>query len=357
LQNRKKMTQQKAKPKFWSLTVSLTISALILIFGIYITDNLSFQKVISRLLWPLFRLMLFICAGLVAGQVIEASGWTKTLAALARPFFKFSNLGDRCSAAFTTAFFSGVAANAMLLDFYKEGKICRRQLFLSNFVNQFPAYFLHLPTTIFIVLPLTGLAGAFYFIITFAATLFRTALFLIYGHIRPSVQECDLKKEEKELPMQHNKRQGEIVKSIKKRLPGRIINIAVYVIPVYVLVFVLNEMGIFNTLREWLAGYFVTTFMPVEALSIVILSFAAEFTSGFAAAGALLDAGVITIKQTVLALLIGNIIAFPVRALRHQLPRYIGIFSPKMGTQLLIMGQGFRIVSLVIIGTIYYYLG
>jgi hypothetical protein len=48
-------------------------------------------------------------------------------------------------------FFSGVAANAMLLGFYKEGKICRKQLFLSNFVNQFPAYFLHLPTTFFIV--------------------------------------------------------------------------------------------------------------------------------------------------------------------------------------------------------------
>ena len=351
------MTHQKAKPKFLSLTVSLTISAVILIFGIYITDDLSGQKLVSRLLWPLFRLMLFIGAGLVAGQVIEASGWTKGLAALARPFFKFGNLGDRCSAAFTTAFFSGVAANAMLLNFYKEEKIFRKQLFLANFVNQFPAYFLHLPTTIFIVLPLTGLAGGIYFIITFAATLLRTALFLIYGHIRPFVQKNNFKKEEKELPAQLNKRPKEIVKSIKKKLVGRIINIAVYVIPVYVFVFVLNEMGAFNLAREWLARYFVITFMPVEALSVVILSFAAEFTSGFAAAGALLDAGVITTKQTVLALLIGNIIAFPIRALRHQLPRYIGIFSPKMGTQLLLMGQGFRIVSLIIIGTIYYYLG
>lgn len=357
MQNRKKMIQQKTKPEFWSLTVSLTISAVILIFGIYITDDLSCQKVISRLLWPLFRLMLFIGAGLVTGQIIEASGWTKGLAALARPFFKFSNLGNRCSAAFTTAFFSGVAANAMLLGFYKEGKICRRQLFLANFVNQFPAYFLHLPTTFFIVLPLTKMAGVIYFIITFAATLFRTALFLIYGHIRPSIQKSDFKKEEKELPAQYNKRPGEIVKKVKKKLPGRIAKIAVYVIPVYVFIFVLNEMGIFNLARKWLADYFVTTFMPVEALSVVILSFAAEFTSGFAAAGALLDAGVITIKQTVLALLIGNIIACPIRALRHQLPRYIGIFSPKMGTQLLIMGQGFRIVSLVIMGIIYYYLG
>jgi len=123
------------------------------------------------------------------------------------------------------------------------------------------------------------------------------------------------------------------------------------------LVFILNGMGLFNIARRWLAGYVITTFMSTEALSVVILSFAAEFTSGFAAAGALLDAGVITTKQTVLALLIGNIIAFPIRALRHQLPRYIGIFSPKMGTQLLLMGQSFRAMSLVIVGIIYYYLG
>jgi len=75
-----------------------------------------------------------------------------------------------------------------------------------------------------------------------------------------------------------------------------------------------------------------------------------------AAAGALLEAGVLTIKQTVIALLIGNILAFPVRALRHQLPRYIGIFSPKMGTQILLMGQGFRITSIMVVGILYYYL-
>ncbi|MGD9227037.1 MAG: nucleoside recognition protein, partial [Desulfobacterales bacterium] len=61
--------------------------------------------------------------------------------------------------------------------------------------------------------------------------------------------------------------------------------------------------------------------------------------------------------QTAMALLIGNIIAFPIRALRHQLPHYIGIYSPKMGIQLLAMGQGLRIVSIIFVGIIYYYVG
>ena len=139
-----------------------------------------------------------------------------------------------------------------------------------------------------------------------------------------------------------------------RRLPGRLLRIVVYVVPIYALVFMVNAMGGFDVARGWMARFVVTSILPVESLSVVILSFAAEFTSGFAAAGALMEAGVLTMKQTVIALLAGNIIAFPIRALRHQLPRYMGIFSPKLGLQLLLLGQTLRIFSLIAVGTVYY---
>jgi hypothetical protein len=301
--------------------------------------------------------MLFIAVGLFIGQLIEATGWTKMMAALARPLFSFGRLGDHCGAAFTAAFFSGVTANAMLLNFFEDGKIKRKQLFLSNFINQLPAFFLHLPTTFFIVIPLTGWAGGIYFLVTFAAVLLRTLLFLVYGHFRLSsviVAEAPTNTAE---PSGNQKKMKDVWQRIKSRLPRRLARIAVYVVPIYLVVYVLNAMGMFQLLRSALSGFVVTSFIPMESLSVIILSFAAEFTSGFAAAGALLDAGVLTVKQTVIALLIGNILAFPVRALRHQLPRYIGIFSPKMGSQLLFLGQGFRIASLMVVGIIYYYIG
>ena len=349
-----------ARPKNKSLLkpalLSLSISVTAIVSALLFVDGLDDQKVIYGLLWPLTRLLIFISIGLAIGQIIEASGWTKTMAMLARPLFRFGNLGNQCSAAFTAAFFSGVTANAMLLDFFEEGAISRRQLFLSNFINQLPAFFLHLPTTFFIVIPLTGWAGALYFLITFLAVLIRTILFLIYGHFRVSHVTTDQEgMVDNSLPKTDKPSQG-VWERIKLRLPRRLAAIAVYVVPIYILVFVLNSMGVFKLLREGMAEYVVTTFMPMESLSVIILSFAAEFTSGFAAAGALLEAGVLTVKQTVVALLIGNILAFPVRALRHQLPRYIGIFSPKMGTQLLLMGQGFRVVSIIFVGLIYYHI-
>jgi hypothetical protein len=348
------MGHSPAKPRYRALAVSLTLSLITLVAGVIWIESVTWSGAASRLLWPLSRLLFFITAGLALGQLIEASGWTRYLAFVAAPLFRFGHLGSRCSAAFTTAFFSGAAANAMLLGFYEEGKITRRELFLTNLVNQLPAFFLHLPTTFFIVVPLTGWAGGLYFILTFAAALLRTAAFLLYGHLRLPPHRAEQRATPAAAGWNRGRPGKPILEDLRRKLPVRLTGVIIFVVPIYVAVFMINAMGLFTFMQHWLAHFITTRFIPMEALSLVVLSFAAEFTSGFAAAGALLESGILTIKQTVMALLIGNIVAFPIRALRHQLPRYVGIFSPKMGTQLLLLGQGFRIVSLIMVGIVYW---
>lgn len=321
-------------------------------------DAMTLESSLSRLGLPLLRLMGFIVLGLVAGQVIEVMGWTRKVAVLAGPLFRYSRMGTHCSAAFTTAFISGIAANAMLLEFYEQKKISKLQLFLANYINQFPGFFLHLPTTVFIVLPLTRTAGVLYFVITFLATLFRTLFFLGVGRFflaKPQEQTRPPHEKTGEIASQGNPLGKTVLKTLQRRLPGRVVNILVWVLPIYTLVDILSVNGFFNYLNQTLSAHAVVNIMPVEALSVVLLSFAAEFTSGFAAAGALMNAGVLSIKQTVTALLLGNVLAFPIRALRHQLPHYMGIFSPKMGLQLLVSGQVFRVFSIIIMGALYYW--
>ena len=328
------------------------LSIVILGWGLLTVEKITVQVLANQLFWPLTRLMVVIALGLVVGEIIEASGWTRRLGILSRPAFRFANLGDHCGAAFTAAFFSGTAANTMLADFYQDGKICKKQLFLANLLNHFPAYFLHLPTTIFIVIPLTGKAGALYFLLTFSALLLRCGGFLLFGHLFPPTDGPHPGQTDRTLKSIEKRAKTSLLARIQKKLPNRILGVAVYVVPIYIAVFFLNTLGLFAFARDWLATFVTGTFIPMESLSVVVISFAAEFTSGFAAAGALMDAGVLTVKQTALALLIGNIVAFPMRALRHQLPRYMGIFSPRTGLELLILGQGFRIISLTVAGIV-----
>ncbi len=350
------MARKSVKPPYKKLIVLLLLSTIVLILAVAWSERLQWRSLPERLILPLLRLHLFILIGLAAGQTVEMMGWTRSLAVLARPLFRFSHLGERCSASFTAAWFSGVAANAMLYDFYQDGAINRRQLFLTNLVNQLPSYFLHLPTTVFIVLPLTGIAGAFYFFLTFLAAVLRTAVFLVLGRlILPNPPRAA------ETAEDFKRVRGEsaagLLDRLRDKLPARMTGVALYVIPIYVAVYILHGTGGFDMLRQAMTRTVVTSVIPMESLSVVVLSFAAEFTSGFAAAGALMDAGVLSVKQTVLALIIGNVLAFPVRALRHQLPRYVGIFKPKMGTQILLAGQGARVVSLLTVAVGYFLVG
>ncbi len=351
----KRPVRRQGRPRYRAFVVSLILSAVIFVAGLVFIDPPAAARIVGRLLFPLCRLMVFITLGLLAGQTMEILGWTRALSVVARPLFRFGNLGERCGAAFTAAFVSGVTANAMLLNFYRDGSITKKQLFLTNFVNQMPAYFLHLPTTFFIILPLTGVAGLIYYLLTFLAVLLRTCLFLVYGRL--SGRPADGTADAAEIRPCRSARNKNLWAGIRQKLPPRVMNVAVFVLPIYTAVFFINELGFFAWANRAVAKTVAVSFMPVESLSIVIFSFAAEFTSGFAAAGALLDAGLLTIKQTVLALLIGNILAFPVRALRHQLPRYMGIFSPKMGAQILLAGQFFRVSSLILVGGVYFVIG
>jgi hypothetical protein len=334
--------------------VSLGISAALLLAGMHLGAPLSGRQALSGLAWPLAQLMLTIAAGLVVGQAIEAAGWTRGLAFLARPLFRFGRLGDRCGAAFMTAFVSGVASNAMLQDFYRENKITRTQLYLTNFVNQLPAFFLHLPTTFFTVISMTRAAGILYFALTFLAALLRTFAFLAVGRWRLPAERPETGNAPAVASEPHASKRADVWKTLREKIPASLMRIAIFVVPIYTAVFVLNRMGLFTITRDWLAGAVVTTFVPMESLSIVVLSFVAEFTSGFAAAGALMDAGVLTTKQTVLALVTGNVLAFPIRALRHQLPHYMGIYSPRTGAELLILGQLARVASIIAVGVLFY---
>ena len=343
----------KGKPSLilYILLALLTACALIAL----LTDSLVTLKLFqdpvilwTRLIWPLIRLTVFISIGLFVAQVIEGMGWTNRLAVMARPFMRLGHLPERIGAVFTTAFFSGTTSLSMLMSFHKDGSVNQREVTIAVLLNTFPTFFLHLPTTFFIILPLVGKAGVFYLLLTFGAALLRLIAVLTYTHFH-------LPKTAGDYPLKGKREKGwkGFLGETSKKFRSRLTRIIMIILPVYVIILLISDMGFFLWLRKILAQGISVTFIPVEAMSVVVFSLVAEFTSGYAAAGAMLESGALTVFQTVLALLIGNIIAAPVRALRHQMPYYMGIFGPKLGTRLVIIGQTFRVASLVISGVVF----
>jgi hypothetical protein len=334
--------------------------ALLLVFGLLAASywlelwpgahHLTAQKLYRQLASPLLRLLIYMGVGLLVGQAIESLGWAAKLGSWAAPLLRWGHLRRESGAAFTAAFFSGIMANTMLITLHQEDKISRRELILTYlFNNALPVYLLHLPTTFFIILPLTREAGLIYLGLTLAAAVLRSAVLLVYGRVRLPGATAGEAAATAPLP---GPKEG-LVREIWQKFQRRFTRVVLFTLPIYFFIFVLNDLGLFRWLRDAMAAHASLSFLPMEAASVVIFSVATEFTSGIAAAGAFLQAGALTVPQTVMALVLGNIVATPIRALRHQLPANVGIFSPKLGTELLLLSQGLRLLSLIIVALPY----
>jgi hypothetical protein len=123
------------------------------------------------------------------------------------------------------------------------------------------------------------------------------------------------------------------------------------------LVFLAQEGGAFEWLRGHLTGSLQGIRLPVEAFSILAFSLAAETTGGFAAAGALLSGQALSPGVVLFTLVLGTVISSPMRAVRHQLPYYLGIYTPALGLKLVVLSQVFRTLSLLPFLLMIYYLG
>ena len=308
------------------------------------------------LIWPLIRLLGYVSLSLFLANLIESLNWTSKIAALARPLLRLGNLSDISSASFTMALFSGISANTMLSEAYEQNKISRKELILANLFNSMPTYFLHLPTVSFITAPMIKGAAIIYVGITFSAAILRTfSILIISRFILPKPErKNDMKVEG---PKETGGGWNAILQKSWTRFKKRIRSIIRFTIPIYIAIYWLHKAGIFTAMEKMMATYF--SFLPwltPESMGIITLQIAAEFTAGLAAAGALLQAGSMTYREIILALLVGNILSSPIRAIRHQFPYYSGIFQPKVAAELIFYNQLFRIGSLMIMGSIYFFL-
>lgn len=325
------------------LPVVLCLGALVVILQ-HDPTLLTWTKAGPKLINPLLHMLLYLGIGLMVGLAVEGMGWAPLLARMVRPLMRFGRLRDESGAAFTTAFFSNTTANTMLMNYWQDGRLTLQEMRLSYLVNTgLPVFLLHLPTTFFVLVPMTRSAGIIYLTINALAALLRTLAVLAWTRLRLTAPSGATMRPSP--PPQGKKTTIQKVFAAFRKRFRRIITITA---PVYFLMYALNQTGVFEQVRDAFSHWAVTGFLPVEAASVVIFSVATEFTSGIAAAGAMLDAGSLTTQQTVLALILGTIVATPIRTLRHQLPSLAGVFTPRLGLVMLLQSQLLRIASLLL---------
>ncbi|MBO4299993.1 MAG: hypothetical protein J5861_00160 [Desulfovibrio sp.] len=301
--------------------------------------------------WPMLRLLLGLAAGLLLANILEALQWTRRLARLALPLVRAAHLGETAGAAFSLAFVSPAAANGLLSEQYGRGALSGRELMLSNLFNSLPAYVVHTPTIFFLTWPVLGMPALTYVGLTLVAAMLRTGVTLwVSRRLLP--------------PSRHNltgTEPGSVIfgatclQNAWKRFLRRLPRLVGFTAPMYVLMFFLQQYGWFGIAEQWLAEHMEwLAFLKPQAMGVIVLHLAAELGAALGAAGSVLQTGALSSRDVVLALMVGNILSTPMRAIRHQLPAYAGFYRPALALKLLLANQGLRAFSMTLVTVGYF---
>ena len=304
---------------------------------------------------PLARLLSGLCCGLLVANVIEALGLSRMLSRLASPLAVYAHMGHTACTAFALAFASPAAANALLAEAHDEGRIKGKELLLANLFNSLPAYLVHLPTLVLTIFPILGFSTLIYAGLTLSAALLRTGLTIYAGRWCLPVAS--------QISQPPVTPQGSLRERLRhawpvawKRFTRRVPRLFVFTIPIYCAIVWLHYAGLFEDLETWLAASpFWSSWLSPQAVSIIALSLLAEVGASVSAAGAMLHTGSLSTPDVILALLVGNILSSPMRALRHQFPSYAGFYRPALALRLILANQSLRTVSMCLV-TVGYYL-
>jgi hypothetical protein len=225
----------------------------------------------------------------------------------------------------------------------------------ANLFNSFPNFLVHLPTLFLLTWPVLGPPAAWYAALCLLAAAARTFLTMLAARaLLPPPAHAEPE------PLREGPRASprEALQKAWARFRRRLPRLVYVTIPVYVLMYLLQKYGWFGVMQNWLAEHADwLSFLKPQALGIIVLHLAAEMGAALSAAGSVFNAGGLSASEVVLALLVGNIVSTPMRALRHQLPSYAGFFKPMLALELVLVNQALRAASMVCMAWLYYRLG
>jgi hypothetical protein len=291
-------------------------------------------------------IILAICIGSAAMMLMERYSLFDAISVPLKPLLGFARLPRIAGAAFSIAFFSRSASNALLADERRKENVTRREMIFGAMGSAYPSMAFNYFQIMFPVIGAIGIAGLAYFaIVNVVGVLTTIVIFLSARCMLPAMSHPrDIPGEEYGASRPVSWRGAwENFKARTLMLVSRIIFITV---PLFILTALVAEKGFF----ELAQGYFPDKVKELFSPEIITVAFA-RMGSIFGAAGIgaeLLRQNQIDARGLVIAFLLGNLLSMPFRFIRKTLPASVGIFSGTDGFIIAIIPQALRVIFIII---------
>lgn len=293
------------------------------------------------------KLLMMVAIAALIGSIAEARKWHLIFGYILGRFSRMMRLPAIVGIAMPTALYSNTAANSMLVSSHADGKIGHSSLIAGGMSNSYLSYLSHSLRVMYPVLGAIGIPGALYFGGQFT-TGFLFILCVLLWHRRKIIKQGPAAEPEDnttvyEAPLSW----GSTFKKSCQRVFTLLFRMLLLSIPLMIFVEWLMKKGAFDFWEEYIPDW-INRIFPPELMGIVAAQMGGLIQAATVAAN-LRDHGVITNAQILLAMLVGNAIGNPFRAMRRNLPSALGIFPAKEAFTIVIGMQLSRIIGALLL--------
>jgi len=277
--------------------------------------------------------------GLFGAGVLTEMGLLQGISRIASPIFSFTRLPDACASTFVVSLGSAVAANGMVARFRDEGRLSEREVVLCAIMNSIPVYFRELFTyQIPIVLLALGLlVGGFYAFVFIVTALVKIFAVVILSRLFLVERSCRIPDP---IPQERASLREAVARSFRRER-RLFLKIAAIYVTMTAAVFALRDRGAFDAFSVLpLAEIFG---IPPESI-VPLTTYVASPIVGISLLGPMIASHGITPVQAMIVLMLGSMFMLPLFAARSLLPRYVGLFGPRLGVGIVLFSTGVSIL-------------
>lgn len=304
------------------------------------------KPVVIKAMVNFSKLMFFILVASFIGTLFELRSWFKYINVLVKPIVRLARLPDVSGNAMMMALMSSTAAAIMLSENFKSGAINRREMLLSALCNSYPAMVSFSLRIMFPIVVAIGIAGLIYYSILYGIGLIIFLSIIFYARFSTK----DHLIIEDELPQLEVLAWKLIVERAISRCWDMGFRFLKIVLPLYLLTIYAVDCGFFEALQREIPQFMQNKLSP-QTLSVI----GARLGGMFSATGVISELNSqqqISTTEIVCALMFGNILTAPIRSIRTNIPKMMGIYPGWDGLWIVLIIQSLRFIFYLFVALI-----
>jgi len=303
-------------------------------------------SLIYALYW-VAKIVPVIAIGILVTSFAVNIGLMKKFDRLIKPLSSKANISTLSALSVVTCTFSTTAGYSMLSDGLNEKMISELEVIATTEISSFPSILSHLFTFFIpVVIPILGLAtGSIYVCLVGFAAFLKTCFGIFLARLW--LKDANVFSTKPQLSTNHdnapiednrsawNKSARSTYKLLKRIVPTMFITLF--------LVSVAMELNLFDSFSAILEPF--TNILGLESeIALISATEIVNTYAGMILAGSLLGEGLISTKGVLIALLLGTVISFSARFVKHSLPLHVSLFGPKLGSKTVAVNAGTTLV-------------